>query len=437
MQISVQVEKPTTVTRKLTITIGGESIRNLYGAKLAEVQKRAKLKGFREGKVPLTMVKQYYSSDVRQAVFSSLIDQSLNQAFRDNQIRAVSQPVVENAPDQGPIADLESAKEWKFVATVEVLPEVEIKDYKGLSLKRDKVEVKDDEVVGVLKNIQNSFAELHSVDRAAKNGDFVDFEFEGELKTETGTLKPKNLSGKRFSEVGAGELLEDFDKALAGSKAGDEKSFTLQYPTDYPEKDLAGKEASFRLKVNEVKEKKLPEVTDDLAKQAGYENAEDMRKRAYEFLLKSKTEEADRKVRSDCLQSLIDKNPVEVPASLVQSQMREVANEFAMQLEREGFTRKMIEDALTTQQEVIKSRAENQVKSGILLHSVARKEKLALTEERYDQELKRLASSMQRDEAGIREFFDKNPDRRDNFRFRILEEMSLDLVLQNAKIKEA
>lgn len=437
MQISVQIEKPSNVTRKLTITIPGPSIKGRYDSKLAEVQKKARIKGFREGKVPLNLVKQYYASDVRQQVFSSLIDESLTQAFVENQIRAIGQPVVENDPNQGPIADLETAKEWKFVATVEILPEVDVKNYKGFALKRDKVEVAKDEIDGIVKNIQNNFAELSPVDRGAQAGDFVDFEFEGELKTEAGTVKPKNLSGRRFSEIGAQELLEDFEKALLGVKAGESKRFDLNYPAEYPEKDLAGKEATFTLKAHEVKEKKLPEATDDLAKQAGYESAEDMRKRAKDFLLKNKTEETERKVRNECLQALIDKNPVEVPASLVRAQMQEVANEFASQLEREGFTRKMIEEAMTTQKDVIEKRAENQVKAGILLHAIAKKEKIELTDARYSEEVARLANSMNRPEKEIRDFFDANRERRDNFRFRIIEELALDAVLRDSKIKEA
>lgn len=422
----------------MIITIPAEQVSKTYAVKLREAQSRADLKGFRKGHVPLELVKKYYGSDIKSNVFNTLIDDSVFQVMRENKIRSIGRPMVESI-DTESNQGLDESKEFKFTATVEILPEVEPKEYKGLNIKRDKVEIKDEEIEQVLTGLREQLAQLNPTEEGytSKTGDFVEFEYEGFLQTQEGPKPLKNLKGQRQAFLGQGELLPEFEKNLIGVKSNSEKTFKMSYEKDYPEKDLAGQTVEFAVKVKEVKQKILPEITDEFAKQAGYEDVKDVKTKAREYLLKNKTDEVNRKLRNDMLALLIEKNPVDVPQTLVESQAKEVAMEFTDSLQRQGFNQAMIADALGSQKESIDQRALSQVKAGLILHAISKKETITVKDADVEFEMKRIAESMNKPEAEIRQFFDKNPERRDNLRYRLLEDETLSWVISNAKIKEA
>lgn len=438
MNLQVKIEKPSNISRKIIITIPADQVSKRYAAKLREAQSKASIKGFRPGHVPLDMVKKYYGGDIKSTVFNSLIDDSVFQVIKENEIRTIGRPVVESI-DSDLNPNWDESKEFKFTATVEILPEVDPKEYKGLSIKRDKVSITAEDVDQVLNGLREQMAELSPTDEGYKavTGDFVEFEYEGSMLTEEGSKVLENLKGHRQAFLGQGELLPEFEKNLVGAAGASEKKFKMEYAADYPEKDLAGQTVEFTVKVKEVKQKKLPEITDDLAKQAGYEDSADMKKKAEGYLLKNRTEETERKLRNDMIQLLIDKNPVEVPASLIASQAQEVALEFADTLKRQGFNESMIQDAVKGQKENIDKRAENQVKAGLVLHAISKKENITVKDADIEFEMKRIAESMNKPESEIRRFFEQNSNRRENLRYRLLEEETLTWVLGQAKVKEA
>ncbi|MCM0604647.1 MAG: trigger factor [Xanthomonadaceae bacterium] len=437
MNLEVKIEKPSNISRKMIITIPAEQVSKIYAVKLREAQSNANLKGFRKGHVPLDLVKKYYGSDIRSSVFNTLIDDSVFQVMRENKLRSIGRPMVESIDTENN-QGLEESKEFKFTATVEVLPEVEPKEYKGLSIKRDKVEIKDEEIETVLTGLREQLAQLNPTEDGYKavTGDFVEFDYEGFLQTEEGPKPLKNLKGHRQAFLGKGELLPEFEKNFLGVMSNSENTFKITYEKDYPEKDLAGNTVEFSVKVKEVKQKVLPEISDEFAKQAGYEDVSDVKTKAREFLLKNKTDEVNRKLRNDMLALLIEKNPVDVPQTLVESQSKEVALEFTDSLQRQGFNQAMITDALKSQKESIDQKALSQVKAGLILHAISKKESIAVKDADVEFEMKRIAESMNKPETEIRQFFDRNPERKDNLRYRLLEDETLSWVVSQAKIKE-
>ena len=437
MNLQVKIEKPSNISRKMIITIPAEQVSKTYAVKLREAQSKANLKGFRKGHVPLELVKKYYNTDIRSDVFNTLIDDSVFQVIRENQIRSIGRPQVESI-DTDTKTGLDENKEFKFTATVEILPEIEPKDYKGLSIKRDKVEIKDEDIDQVLMGLREQLAQLNPTDAdyKAKVGDFVEFDYEGFLQTEEGPKALKNLKGHRQAFLGQGELLPEFEKNLVNAKSNTEEKFKITYEKDYPEKELAGNTVEFIVKVLEVKQKSLPEMTEEFAKEAGYEGLSDMKEKARAHLLKNRTDEANKKLRNEMLNLLIEKNPVDVPKTLADSQAKEVAMEFADSLQRQGFNQAMVQDAMKSQKAMIDERATNQVKAGLILHAISKKENITVKDADVEFEMKRIAESMQKPEQEIRQFFDKNPERRDNLRYRLLEDETLSWVISNAKIKE-
>ncbi|MGZ3697334.1 MAG: trigger factor, partial [Bdellovibrionota bacterium] len=270
MELMVSVEKASPIVRKLTVKVPAKEVATRFERGLAEVQKTAKLKGFRPGQVPISIVKQYYGEDVKHRVFHTVIDESYEQAVRDQKLKAVGRPKIDTPDHQKGKGDhdhgIDEGQDLTYVATVEVLPELEVKGYTGVALSKDKVEVTDEDVEKVVENLRGSQAELvpvgsglvgadgKSTSRPAKKGDHVDVQFDGGLVTDQGVERKEGMKGQRVIEIGSDSLIPGFEDNLVGMRSGDTKTFRLNFPKDYFEADMAGKESEFTVTLNEVKE---------------------------------------------------------------------------------------------------------------------------------------------------------------------------------------
>jgi trigger factor len=451
MDITVSVEKASPITRKLKIKVPANIVADRFEKSLREVAKTAKIKGFRPGMVPLPMVKKFYGEDVRHHVFHKIVDESYAEALRKEKIQAVGQPQIDTPEseahakgehaghdhDEHSHHKLDETKDLNFTATVEVLPEIDVKGYTGLALSRGNDEITDADLQKTLDDIMNSQASLTPMadDYAAKKGDHVDLEFAGGLKTDQGLEERPGMKGQRLIEIGSDQLIEGFEDNLIGMKKGGKKTFEVPFPKDYFEKDLAGKMSQFSVTVHEVKQKQLPKLDDELAKNVGFESLSELKEKARTQMAGEKKGEVERKLRSDLLAQLIEKNPFDVPASLVQAQTRALAQDVAGNLKNQGFNDSMIQEALMTEMPNLKKRAENQVRASLLLESIAKKEKIEIDSKDLDAEIAQMAKNMNVEEAKVREFYHGNPRRRDDLEFRLREEKTMKFLIEKAKIK--
>lgn len=449
MDITVSVEKASAVSRKLTIKVPANIVAERFEKGLREVAKTAKIKGFRPGMVPLPMVKKFYGDDVRHHVFHKLVDESYSEAIRKEKIQAVGQPQIDTETSKKDAKTphdhddhtghvLDESKELTFFATVEVIPEIDVKGYTGLTVTRGSDAVTDADLQKSLDQMLDSQASLNPAAEgtAAKKGDFVDLEFKGGIVTDTGLEEKAGMSGQRLIEIGSNQLIEGFEDKLVGMKKGETRTFKIPFPKDYFEKDLAGKESEFTCTVHEIKQKQLPKLDDELAKTVGFEGLADLKTKAKEQLVTEKTGEVERKFRSDILTALIEKNPFDVPESLVQAQTRTLAQDVAGNLKNQGFNDQMIQEALMSEMMNLKTRAENQVRASLLLEAIAKKEKIEISSKEIDAELSNMAKNMKVEEAKVRDFYHANPRRRDDLEFRLREESTMKFVIEKAKVKQ-
>lgn len=452
MEFSVQVEKPSHVTRKLTVRVAAKEVSVRFQRGLAEVQKTAKIKGFRPGMVPIGVVKQYYGEDVRHQVFHNLIDESFREALKDQKIKAVGRPQIETPEHQTGKGDhdhsIKEDQDLTYTATVEVLPEIDVKNYKGLPLTQAKADVTEQDVEIVLKGLLDAQSELIPVggglaaadgsttSRPVQKGDHVDMTFNGGIVTDNGIEEKAGMKGTRVLEVGSDALIPGFEDNLIGMRRGDTKTFRVPFPKDFYEADMAGKESEFTVTINEVKEKKIPELNDDFAKTMGYEDQADMRAKAKEHLVRERTQDVDRKLRSDLLAALIEKNPFECPETLVAAQTRALAQDVTQNLKQQGFNDQMVAEALAAEVDNLKKRAENQVRASLLLEAISKKESIQLDEATKEAELKKMAESMRIEEDKLREFYTTNPSRMEDLEFRLREDITLKFLIENAKVKK-
>lgn len=433
MQLTVKVENKSSILRKLTITVPAETVTNRYQRGLTQAQRNARVKGFRPGNVPIQMVRQMYGEGIKHEVFQNLIDESFREALKEKKLRAVGRPKLEN--EEGKTPELTEGKDLTFAATIEVIPEIEVKSYTGLSLERPKVEVKDEDIDGVINNIRESQAQLVPADRKAKKGDYVDMHFEGSL-IKDGVKEPRDeMKGDRMVEIGSNQLIPGFEDELIGLKAGDSKTFQIEFPKDFADKNFASQKAEFSVTINDLKEKKLPEVTEEFAKEVGYESLADMKKKATESITRHKTQEADHKVKSDLIAAIIEKNPFEVPESLIIAQAQNLAQDFARHLRDQGFDEKMAQEAIASEYASMKTRAESQVRASLLLERIADQEKIEVTDADKAAEMKKMAGEMRVEEARLKEYYEKSADKMEDFVYRIREAKTIELLLSKAKMK--
>jgi len=442
VETQIKLENVSAIQKKFVVTIPATQVAKTMEKKYLEAQKTAKLKGFRPGKVPLNMVKQFYAEDVKSRALNTLISETYSEALKQHPLRIVGEPQIEGLPHQheGSTEEhkhlhLNEGESLSYVAIVEVVPEVDPKDYKGLSLEKPSSEVTMVDVEGVRKNLLDRKAEIAPVTRTAQNGDFIDIKYEGKLKTDQGMEAQPNLSGERQAEIGSGQLLPDFEKNLIGMKAGDHKTFKMKYAKDYTDANLAGKDAEYAVDMREVKEKKLPEFTDELAKEFGYESVADFETKSKEMLAKNKAEDAENQLRNNMIEKLIEKNTFEVPQALVYSQMRALADDYGNELKRYGFNEQMIQSAVVSQLQDFKKRAETQVRAGILLDSISKKEKIEPKAADFEAEMKKMADNFGVEVKMLKERFEQSARDKSNFEYRVREELTIQMILGAAKIK--
>lgn len=317
--MQVTVESTGVLERRMRVELPAERIEKEVETRLRRVGKTAKIKGFRPGKVPPKVVRQRYGSQVRQEVLSELMGQSYRDAVQQKNLNPVAQPQIE--PDFGGKGD-----NFAFTATFEVLPEVSLKDLDKISVTVPAIEIKDADCDDMIENLRQQKATWREVDRASAKGDRVVVDFEGTLKGEAF----QGGSGKDVPVVlGEGAMLPDFEKALFGVAAGDEKSFKVKFPKDYHSAALAGRKVDFTIKVHRVEEQELPPLDDSLAVTYGVEEGglEKLRTDVRENMER----EADQRIRNDireqALSALLEANPVEVPKALIQQEAHAMQHE--------------------------------------------------------------------------------------------------------------
>ena len=451
MSFSVSVESPSKISRKLTIKVPATIVANRFERGLVEVQKTARLKGFRPGQAPISVIRQFYGEDVRHRVFHNLIDEFYREALRKEAIRAVGSPKIdtpdhktgEGEHDHG----IKDNQDLTFTATVEILPEIEVKNYTGIALTEEKNKVGKDELDKILNQMLDSQAQLEPVSgglvgadgkstgRAAQKGDFADLAFQGGLLEDGKLRELPGMKGTRMVELGTNTLIPGFEDNVVGMRSGETKTFTVPFPADYHEKELAGKDSQFTVTVNELKQKKLPTLDDEFAKQMGYESVADLKKKATEHLEREAQETTDRKLRNDLVTALIEKNAFDVPAALIEAQTRALAQDWAQELKQQGVSDQIIQNAIGSELDNLRKRAESQVRSSLILEAIAKKEDISLKSEELEDEFKKAAEQMQIEPEKLKEYYAKNPARQDDFEFRLKQERTLKFLLDKAKIK--
>ncbi len=398
--MDVRVEDLGPTRKRIHVVVPEEMVKKEIDGVYIELRKTAKVKGFRPGKTPRQILERYYGDYVTEQVISKLIGNTYEGALSEGKIRPVSRPTLENG-------ELTKGEPFKYSAVVDVNPEIDVKDYVGISVKKREFKVEKNETAKRLEDLQNIHAQLNPIgeNRPVKDGDFVVIDFQGTIDG-----RPfKGGKGENVSvEVGGGRFSPDLEKALVGARCDEEKETEMTFPEDHRQGELAGKTALFRIKLKEIREKVLPSVDDEFAKDVGCESLKDLEKKIRGEIEQEKTLEINREVDNQILDFLIEKNVFEVPETLVDRQVEALIRELKLNLAYQGVEFRSAGLDEEKMKEEYRDRAIREAKSALLLNRIAKLENIDVTEGEIGQKFEEIARKTNRTRNQVEAYYSKN-----------------------------
>jgi trigger factor len=425
--MQLTIEEVNTTRRKLAVEVPVEAVAAELDRAFGRVQREAKLKGFRPGRAPRAVLERFFGDQVRADVLSHLIEHSYSDAVKQAGLRPVGPPEI--VPDA-----IEPGKPLRYSATIDVLPKIEIANPAGLPAKRPLRIISDDDVDRAVEALRESLAELRPVaDRdEARDGDFVAIDYAASID---GKPLPNGKRENRLVELGKGTLPPEIERALVGTKIGQENQVEVQFPKEHPDQAVAGKTVAFDLVLRGIREKVLPPADDELAKEHGEcATLAELRGRLRERLAESFSREADERVREQLIDELVRRNAFEVPRSLVERQVDSFIEDL---LARTGERRAEVErDAqqLEKLRDEYRPRAERQVRAVLALDALAEQDGIEVAEADVEERISQLAARMGEQSTRVREAY-RDSTARAELRARIARERALERVVASARIE--
>ena len=410
---------------ELTISLGTEELKAAEQVALTKLAKEVKIEGFRKGKAPLELVAaQVDQTILGQETLENALSKAVAEAFLKEDIKAIDRPEVD-------VKKFIPGTELEFTATTEIMPKVELGDYKNLKVKKDTVEVSKEEVSETIDRILKNFAEKKKVDRKSKDGDEVIIDFLGK---KDGVAFDGGKAEKFPLELGSKSFIPGFEEGLIGKKAGDEISLDLEFPKDYHAKDLAGAKVVFEVKIHEVRENALPEINEEfLSKLGEFKTKEEFEKQIEEDLKIQKQAESDEKFKDKLVKKLAEVSKVPVPEILLEDQKQSIELDMQQNLMYSGLS---LEDYLErmgkTREEWlekdVKEAAEIRVKSGLALAELSKVEKVESSLEELDTRIAQLKEQYGNSKEIAKQL--SSDDVRRNLANQILTEKTIDLLVK-------
>ena len=411
---------------ELTISLGAEELKAAEQVALTKLAKEVKIEGFRKRKAPLEMVAaQVDPFLLNQETLENALSKSVAEAFLKEKVQAINRPEVD-------VKKFIPGTELEFTATTEIMPKVELGDYKKLGVKKEAIKVSKKEVKETIERILKNFAEKKKVEREAKNGDEVIIDFLG--KKEDGVAFDGGKAEKFPLELGSKSFIPGFEEGLIGKKAGDELSLGLEFPKDYHAKDLAGAKVIFEVKIHEVRENVEPEINEEfLSKLGDFKTKEEFEKQIEEDLKTQKQAEADEKFKDELVKKLAEVSKVPVPEILLEDQKYSIEMDMQQNLMYSGLS---LEDYLErmgkTREEWlekdVKEVAEMRVKSGLALAELSKVEKVESSIEELDARIAQLKEQYGNSKEVQKQL--SSDDVRRNLANQILTEKTIDLLVE-------
>ncbi len=426
--------KASATKREIAVEIPVEDVNRQTDTLIQKYQKVARIPGFRRGHIPASIIRQRFSEEIKTDMVEALVPRFFRREAERLSLHPVSQPRVTDL-------HLHEGEPLRFKAAFEVLPEIKLEGYKELRADKPEIAVSEADVEQALADLRERHASFNPVEgRALADGDFAQVSLDGNPKAEQKSGEGKSEQGESgegqpvhmdevLVEIAGKNTMPEFTEHLRGSIAGDERTFDVNYPDDTQDKRLAGKAFSYAVKVQSIKQKSLPELNDEFAKQLGeFQTMDDVRKTIREQMESERKHEAEHAAKDKLVRELIQRNDFEVPDSLIEQQIDIRLERGLRALAAQGLTaeqmKKMDLPRLRAGQ---REQAVHDVKAALLLERVAEEENIQVSDEEFDRELEALAKQSKQTSEAVRARLTRDGGL-DRIRTRIRNEKTLDFL---------
>ncbi|MGA2900921.1 MAG: trigger factor [Candidatus Acidiferrales bacterium] len=420
-----------TCKRELELEIPAENVTKATEKVARDLARVARVPGFRPGKAPVTLIRRRFAEDIQGEVLQSLVPEYIEKALEEKKLIPITRPSVDKV-------DFKEGEPLRFRAVFEVLPEFELGDYKNLAIHVDAIETGDAQVDKVIEDMRERAATFVPVEgRAAKDGDYVLIKLSGIPVGGGEPVQADNI----MCHIGAEETLESFTENLRGASSGETKQFRSQYPDDYPDQKLAGKAYDYTVEVQGIKEKKLPELNDEFAKDAagekgGFSTLEEMRKLISKDLEAAKEDQQKTQAREKLLEALVKQHDFPVPEALVEHQMNVRLERSVRALTAQGVDPRAVNIDWVALRNHQRERAVDDVKAELLIDRVAEAEKIDATDEEVEKEIQALAEHSGESATALRARLTKQGVL-DRMKSKLRSDKTIEWLYRNARIETA
>ena len=427
--MKASLEDISQVKKKLSVEIDAKEVSKKLDDAYGKIRKTTKIPGFRPGKVPRKILESYFGKQVEADVASELVSESFRDAVDEMNAFPLSQPELEKGP-------VKLGENFVYTATMEVRPEIEVKDYLGLEAEKEIVSIGEDEVQKRLEQIREGNAKLESLGegRPIREGDFVVINYQGfENDQPLEGIKDENF----LLNVGKGDFHKKFDESLLGLNKDDKTEFVVEFEEDYYNTHLKGKVVRFEVSIIDIKERNLPELNDEFAKNLGadFEDLKGLKEQIEKNVIAQEKNRVEKDLKRRLLAKVSERTEFEIPQVLVDAEVDFSIRSLQSNFQRSGssFEKAGISPEMLQQQ--FRPSSESRVKERLILAQIAQQDDITVSDDEFTEGLQKLAEGMGQDVETIRKYYEARGEV-DILKEQMLEEKTLDYLVENANIKE-
>ena len=424
--MNVKIEDVSSIKKKLIFEVTSEQVDKEINKAFKKIGKTAKIKGFRAGKIPVSVLEKYYGGQMEQDVLTSLINATYFKALQENDVPAVGEPnIVESS-------GITKGEAFTYEAEVEIKPEVTAKDYTKLSLEKEKFVADPKVLEGRLEEMRTSKAQVEvSKRKKAREGDSVLIDFEGFIGDEA---FDGGKGEDHLLELGSGSFIPGFEEQVVGMKREEAKDVEVSFPEEYGQPELAGKPATFKVVLKEIKEKVLPELDDEFAKSFGTDTLEELKTQLQKDYETQETNRVENDLREKLVGSLIESNPVEVPEAMIAKQLDYMYENITNRMQSQGMTPEMLGITPENFRENYRATAIEQVSGNLILEAIGRQEKIVADESEIDAKLEEISAMANAPIDMVKKYY-ASAEAKSGLMAQIAEEKVVSFLLDSAKVK--
>jgi trigger factor len=418
--MKIAIEEISPVKKAISVEIPEEIVTKEFESAYSDLNRKVRIPGFRPGKAPRALLEKRYSQSVQDDVIRRLVPDYCQRAIKEARLSPIELPAIENI-------QLKEKTPLTFKATVEIKPAFKLRDYQGLKIKAEKRLMKEEDLTETLEALRKKHAvlEAYPPEHKIQESDFVMMDFEGSIEGKAF----EGGSGKGvMAQIGAKRLVGDFEEQLVGHKAGASVEVHVTFPPDYPNKDLAGKQADFKVFIQEIKKQNIPDLDDEFAKDMGeFSSLEELKARVRKDIEAQLEKDNERSSRQALMKELIGLNPFDVPPSMVERELRSMLGQIQSRLP-EGTTLEQAKITPETVKNELEPAAREKVQGWLILDAIADQEKIDVSNSEIDASLSKMAQDMRVPAEDLKRLIISREGSLDGLAERLRHDKAMDLV---------